>query len=371
MKILTHTVKNYRNIAELSLNFGDGTTVICGRNGQGKTNLLESIWLLTGARSFRQSADTALVKDGCEFAVISSDFFSRERKQNLRLTISEQGRKMSLNRGAAQSASSLAGSFFCVVFSPDHLELIKGSAEKRRRFIDAALCQLYPGYLAALKKYTRLLQQKNSLLKDSWTVAAALDMLDVIDFQLAQCAVFITEKRREFSLQLSQFANGYQSDITAGSERLTLEYVSTLFSDRPAEIEAAVGAMAASRGTDIKLGFCSQGVHRDDLAVKINGRDTRSRASQGQQRSCVLALKLAEADIFSKVTEQRPVLLLDDVFSELDFQRREFLIECIGGTQAIMTGCELSPQEEKNASGVYFIDAGGLSQYMSDRKDAP
>lgn len=362
MKIKRHSVKNFRNITELELPFDGGVTVISGKNGQGKTNLLESIWLLTGARSFRTNLDEYLIKKGCAFSIIDSDFFSQGRDNNFRMTISDKGRLISQNGGTPQKAAAMAGTFICVAFAPSQMEIVKGSPEKRRKFIDTALGQLYPTYITSLKKYNRVLFQRNSLLKDCYSVSAALDMLDVFDLSLSEAAVSITEHRRAFVQRLLPYAQEYYRKISDDGEQMSFYYDSAMFGTEKPDIGQAKQELLKCRADDIRAGFSTKGPHRDELVIINDGADARAFASQGQLRSTVLAMKLSEAKLFEEIAEERPLLLLDDVLSELDSERQNFLIECIKDEQAIVTGCDETSISQKTNCTIYKISEGAIAE---------
>ena len=215
MKLISETVRSFRNIKNAEFYPSTAVTVVCGENGQGKTNLLESIFMLTGAKSFRHVKDRELPdKDGDGRAEIDSVFFAEGRRQEIRLSVGSKGRTASLNRGSEKKASELAGKFCCVVFSPEHLDLVKGTPAERRRFIDTALCQLSAGYLSKLRDYMRLLAQKNALLKDARNISAAYDMLDVYDERLAETAAYITAYRRRFAAEVEEEAREAYSSVS-------------------------------------------------------------------------------------------------------------------------------------------------------------
>ncbi len=360
MYLTTLALQDYRNIAALSFAPGQGVNVICGDNGQGKTNLLESIFLLTGARSFRSGRDAALIRREREFSVIQAGFFSEGRPQTIRLTVSDKGRAANLNGTGEKKAAALAGHFCCVVFSPEHLELMKGAPDNRRRFLDTALCQISPGYLDILKTYTRLLGQRNSLLKDCGYVSAALDLLEVYDEQFVRAAAALSEMRRAFVAELLESARETYRAISNGRETLSFRYCSTLFGEEPAGLENGLHALAQAREADRRSGFSTLGPHRDDLLVTLNGESARLFGSQGQQRSAVLALKLAEAELMHKKLGERPVLLLDDVLSELDPGRQDFLVEKVLGAQAVITCCEPEVVVRRADAKVFRMRGGRL-----------
>lgn len=361
MKLISEKIRSFRNIKRAEFYPSTSVTVICGENGQGKTNLLESIFMLTGAKSFRHVKDRELPdKNGEGNAVIESEFFAEGRKQEIRLSVGSRGRIASLNRGSERKASEFAGRFCCVVFSPEHLDLVKGTPAERRRFMDTALCQLYPAYLSALREYTRLLAQKNALLKDARNISAAYDMLDVYDERLASAASSIDSYRRSFSGDLENEAAEAYSSVSGNREELSMRYQSTAGEDDdPAEIMRMI---TAARGDDIRMGYSTVGPHRDDLELMLDRDPARVYGSQGQQRTAVLALKLAEASIFRKILGEEPVLLLDDVLSELDGSRQEFLLRRLGGSQAVITCCDPNFIERETDADVWRMTAGTLEK---------
>ena len=310
MRLKRLIICNYRNIESADFKPGEELTVITGANGQGKTNLLEAVWLLTGAKSFRGAKDPQLIRQGQQFGVMEGPIEREDRGEIwLRITIGVKdsprpGRTAKMNGVDAGRASEIAGVFTAVVFEPGNLELVKGSPERRRRFIDAALCQLYPGYLATLRRYSRLIAQKNSLLKFWERTPGAAEMCDAFDADLAE------------ALGLC-----YRCGFEAGTLAETL---------------------AASRMADRRAGFCTAGPHRDDLELVLDGRPAKNFASQGQQRSAVLSIKLAEAAVAAEVTGEHPVMLLDDVLSELDPSRQEYLLTRVRCKQTIVTACDSS-----------------------------
>ena len=312
MRLLSLEVQNYRNICAARLEPGRELTVICGNNGQGKTNLLEAIWLLTGGKSFRGGKDAELVRRGEAFAVLEADT-QRDRPEgcepaepaHIRMTVgtpeaAKPGRYAAVNGAAPKRAAALAGSFPAVVFDPGHLSLVKGAPEGRRKFLDAALCQLYPGYLASYRRYVRVLQQKNALLRHSATgqerpYAEKRTLLEVLNTELAAQGEALQQRRRE--------------------------YLELLLDDQPARVYA----------------------------------------SQGQQRSVVLSLKMAEAAAAAQITGEHPVLLLDDVLSELDEGRKQYLLTCMKEKQTFVTSCD-DTDFLKTDGEVYRMDGGVLNR---------
>ena len=338
MKITSLELTNFRNISSQKLQFEEGLTVIFGKNGQGKTNLLESIWLLTGAKSFRGSRDTQLIQRGKEFSTICAELQSEDISQEIQITIqppgtAKPGRTAKLSGSDCGRACNLVGIFKAVVFEPNHLSLIKGSPEARRKFVDAALCQLYPSYLAEYRRYLQILSQKNALLKHFFKTSGADEMMDIYDQKMCEAAESITKRRQIYIQELSWLAANNYKDISNGAEQLEIVYLPTV-------TENFLQLLYKNRKIDIKSGFCTIGPHRDDISIFINGQLARSDASQGQQRSAVLSLKLAEASIVEQVSKQHPIMLLDDVLSELDEGRQRYLLGRMQGNQIFVSGCD-------------------------------
>ncbi len=336
----------------------EGVNVICGKNGQGKTNLLESVFLLTGAKSFRSAKDRELVKKGCELASIDAEFFKENRTRTMRLTVSDKGRGISLAGDRQKKASAAAGEFCCVVFSPEHLMIVKGAPELRRRFLDTALFQLRPGYAGCLRRYVKTVAQRNRLLKDAAFDRSVCDMLDVYDEQLAAAAHEVIGYRKRFTDRLVPLARQNYREISDNSEGIDLKYVTTLEGDTPEEMMTHLRDL---RSRDLRAGFCTAGPHRDDLEITIDGQDSKVFASQGQQRCIVLSLKLSEALVMESLLDERPVLLLDDVLSELDAPRRDRLIEVMKKGQAIVTSCNPGDITSKTDAKVFRMSGGMLT----------
>ena len=345
MRLLALSLENYRNIASARLVPGPELTVICGNNGQGKTNLLEAVWLLTGGKSFRGGKDAELVRRGAPYAALEARTRAGSGKENeVRLTVgaageARTGRYAVWNGTPPKRASSLAGSFPAVVFDPGHLSLVKGPPDGRRRFLDAALCQLYPGYLAIYRRYVRILQQKNSLLRRSPArperpLREKLDLLEVLNEELVPCGEEIQARRREYLGLLAPMAAENYRALSRGAEQLGIGYEAQF------EPGGLAGLLAARRDEELRAGQSLCGPHREDLAFCLDGQPARSFASQGQQRSVVLSLKMAEADASARITGERPVLLLDDVLSELDEGRRAYLLTRMRERQTFVTSCD-------------------------------
>ena len=342
MKVKKLTLKNYRNIRNLVFEPSEGINIIFGENAQGKTNLIEALWLFTGCKSFRTSKDSELVSFNESFSVAELDFFAFEREQTAKI-VNEKKRKAFLNGVELSSPSKMIGEFTTVVFSPVHLSLIKDGPAARRRFIDVALCQLKPRYAAFLQKYNKALQQRNFLLKDVQYHSELLDTLDVWDERLCQLATVIIKERIDYIKMLTPAAKEVYSGLSDGKEEMNIIYSSLDDFSQMEEKDIYFRLMdfiKSSRKDDILQKSTSVGPHRDDIEITVNGLSARSFGSQGQQRSCAIALKLGEAEIVSSFTGEKPVALLDDVMSELDESRQDYILNKIKDWQVFITCCD-------------------------------
>lgn len=348
MNITKLEVVSFRNIKEEIIEPCEGVNIIYGDNAQGKTNMLESIWLFTGCRSFRSVKDNELINFNSAKSKLSLDFFGYDRQQNLFLEI-EKGRKFMLNGVKQTSASKIMGEFLAVVFSPVHLSLVKEGPYERRKFLDTAISQLKPKYAVTLSQFNKALSQRNILLKDIAFHSELYDTLDVWEERIAFYSSEIIRQRIGYVKKLSQFASEIYSGISNGKEKFEVTYAeqSPAAGDNRQEIyESMKSLLYASRKTDIITGSTSVGPHRDDLSIKIDGLAARSFGSQGQQRSAALALKLGEAAVIKDFSGQQAVALLDDVMSELDVSRQNYILNHIRDWQVFITCCD--PNSVKN-----------------------
>ncbi len=347
---------NYRNLSSGEIKASSGINVIYGDNAQGKTNLLEAIWMFSGAQSFRGSRDAECIRDGAESAKLSLCFNAEGRDQTAEI-IFDSKRNAVLNGIRLKSGSELAGAFRAVVFSPTHLSLIKDGPNERRRFIDTAIGQLYPKYIALLRRYMRAVKQRNSVLKDARFHTQLFDMLEVYDQEIALIGEKIALYRDKFIKRLAEFAADIYKGISGGKESLELEYICSggLTADELKQ------ALKACRKDDLDTGHTSCGPHRDDLSVLINSKSARAFGSQGQQRSAVIALKMSEAEVVFNVTNEQPVILLDDVMSELDEGRQDYILNHISGRQVFITCCDMASVRLFEGGGVFNMSNGVLT----------
>jgi DNA replication and repair protein RecF len=331
-------LKNHRNYAHLDLSPGPGVNVFIGANGQGKTNLLEAVAMLALSASPRARREVELVGPVAEASRIEAEVETGDTTVELSITLNVEGeraRRVIEVDGARRRALDLPGHFRVTLFWPDDLGLVKAGPEFRRRFLNQMLVQVQPGYAAALSGLRRVLEQRNSLLKRMAGGEAGSDVLEAWDEELVKIGGEISTARARAVSELEHDVARYHAEIAAG-ERLEIRY------EGPPEDLA--GAVHNSLPDDLRRGSTSVGPHHDDVRVVLDGREARSYGSQGQQRTAVVSLKLAEAALVARRTGELPVLLLDDVLSELDGERRAALLQQVaGGGQVIITSVEAWP----------------------------
>lgn len=335
---------NFRNLKNDSICPDENINVFYGQNAQGKTNILEAMWLFTGGRSFRGAKDRDLINFENSKSEIEMDFFSKERDQSATITIEKNKRSAVLNDVEKKSATALIGSFCAVVFSPVHLSLVKDGPAGRRRFVDAALCQIKPSYASLLMRYNHTLLQRNTLIKDIRYHRELIDTLDIWNSNLARYGSLIIKNRINYIEKLKDISKEIYSGISSEKESFDIKYKTCSYDELSvADIELILLEEYKKKlDDDIKCGFTNTGPHRDDIDMFVDKKLARSYASQGQQRSCVLSLKLAESEILKLSIGEKPVILLDDVMSELDNKRQDYILNSIKDFQVFITCCEPS-----------------------------
>ena len=366
MKVRKIIFKNFRNLEDFELVPCEGVNVIYGDNAQGKTNMLEALWLFCGGHSFRTSKDSEVIKWDKSFARLDLQFFGQGREQNATLSFSGGKKSVKINGVEKSSSSVLIEKFCAVVFSPEHLNLIKRGPGERRRFIDSAICREKLQNAVILSKYNRMLNQRNTLLKDISRKPALEDTLDIWDGQLVSYGAMLIKKRLDYMRMLSEKAEFYHSGISGGREKLSIRYISTEDIEPGDSLEKIKEKFALrcaqNNKNDIHLGVTLSGPHRDDMEILINGKNAKAFASQGQQRSAVLSLKLAEAAVLRERMGEEPVILLDDVLSELDSGRQDFLLNELKNSQVFITCCEKSNKEQLKNGKVFFVSKGNVTE---------
>lgn len=342
MNVRSLEVTNFRNIETLQLEPGTGVNVIYGENAQGKSNLLEAIWLFTGLRSFRGSKDKELIRFGEEQAGLELIFDNDIREMTAGLTIGEK-KKAVLGGVPQETVNRFMGEFLAIVFAPSNLELVRGGPSERRRFLNQTLCQLKPNYAHRLAQFNKILQQRNILLKDLTYHSELYDTLEIWDERFASFAAYLILEREAYLKALRPSLLEFYEGISGGREEIDVQYDAGRHyesKDGPSLKEEILGQLALNRKEDLTAGFSTLGPHRDDLSVLLNGVPIKAYGSQGQQRSAALSLKMAEAAVIRDLTGKQPVALLDDVMSELDIHRQDYILNHIEGWQVFITCCE-------------------------------
>ena len=357
---------DFRNYRHGVFDFDDNVNVIIGDNAQGKTNLIEAIFYLTVARSFRARSDGELVRFGEEGFKLSADIFSEERMQNL-TAVYQKGRRKQLfsNNVKLKTASELSGKLTAVLFSPDALYIIKEGAAARRRLLDNCISQLRPRYAASLGEFRRVYEQKTRILRDYKEKPSLLQALDEYNVRLAQMSANLIYYRAHFAESLNSYAAGIHRDFSGGTEKLELIYRTVKTIDdpkkRPAELmEQIMKHQKEHLRAELESGQCLTGAHKDDLDILINGNPARSFASQGQTRTAALSIKLAEREIHRADRGEYPVLLLDDVLSELDAGRQDYILSRINDGQVFITCCEGGKISGATGGKIIRIEGGSI-----------
>lgn len=357
--------ENYRNLENNKIEPASNVNVIYGENAQGKTNLLEAIWLFCGGHSFRGSKENEMISFDKKFFRLGMDFHSADRDQNADIAFSQNRKQIWINGVERSSSSYLTEVFSAVVFSPEHLNLIKRGPSIRRRFIDAAICQHRIRYASLLSKYQQIINQRNALLKDIRRHSELKDTLAIWDDSLTAVGAQIMKERYDYLKQLREPARLYHQGISGEKEELDIRYCPTAGTDEDDSIDALREklreAFSGAQKEDFYTGYTSVGPHRDDLEFKINGISVRRFGSQGQQRSAVLSMKLSEAELLYQKNGERPVVLLDDVLSELDNSRQDFLLNKVEAYQVFVTCCEESNKEQLKNGKVFYIQNGVIN----------
>lgn len=366
-------VKGFKNLKNISINTHKKLNIFCGKNAQGKTNLVEAIWLCSGVKSFRNTKDRSMVDINGDVMNITLHFQNKEREQVIEYKMARSNVKekiTSINGIKLSSPSKLFGNLNCVVFTPEDLELSKGSPENRRKFLDLSVSQIKISYNKVISKYETLLEQRNTLLKNISQGKAKKEDLEIWDVQLASMGAYISLLRYNYAKKLNTFAKKLYSEISGGKESLELKYQSTVFSDmdnfsdyRGEMTEIYLNCLEKNLNDDIRAGFTTKGVHRDDLCGYIDNLAVRDFASQGQHRSLALVMKLSQAYILMEEIDDSPCILLDDVLSELDLSRQKFVISKINDMQVFITCCDKNIPFDKNQHGkMFFISEGRISE---------
>lgn len=361
MKITELSIKNFRNYTEETFFFRDGINILTGANAQGKTNAAEALFFLCTGYSPRANRDKLVVKRGETFAEVAGTAQSAYGKVTVRMRFSVDDKKrVFINGVETLKIGELMGNINSVYFNPSELKLVQESPEDRRRFMNVSLSQMSRNYFYALQRYNKILSQRNNLLKspDFYVVR---ETLPVWDMQLVKYAAVIIKARNLFLKELAPIAQEKHAYLSGGAETLAMKTESG-YDGEESEIAAALKEdLKNAMEKDMRLGFTTIGPHRDDIKFTLNGEDARVFGSQGQQRTVALALKLAEAETFKKKSGEYPVLILDDVLSELDKSRQRKLLAATDGIQTIFTAADFPSVVFKGKSyGRFVIENGKI-----------
>ena len=345
-------VENFRNIESADLTFSPEINILQGDNAQGKTNMLEAVYLTALGRSFRQAGDNEMIKLGKDRCCISNTYRDSVREMNIKINLFAGKKQKAIEHNGLKvnKISEIVGAFKVIIFCPEHLSLIKEGPSLRRAFFDVALSQIRPVYINSLQRYNAVLKERNTLLKNAMQSKENFDgTIDIWSEQLAKEAAFITVSRIKYLKMIQTYASECFRDMTSDKEKPEFVYVS---SSGLSEEECTDENLCRQRYSElynsrhereIAAGATLWGIHKDDIDISLNGSKARFYCSQGQQRSLALSMKIAEGEIIKRLCGgDYPVFLLDDVFSELDRSRREYLLSSIKNKQVILTSCELS-----------------------------
>ena len=340
MKINKLALNNFRNYKKETISFDEGLNVLVGKNAQGKTNILEAIFFAVIGKSFKVSKEKETIKWDEENASIKAEFSRLYRDVLIELYFNKSSKKaVKIDGVSIRKIGELLGNINAVFFSPQELKLVKESPDERRRFMNIDISQTNKRYFYALNRYEKVLANRNKLLKMTKDIEVLKDTIEIWDRALVDLAEKIRKERQEFIEKLAPFAEKAHDYISGGSEKLEVKYDGFDCGDKDFKTEM-LKALQKNLEKDFKLGYTSVGVHRDDIDIYLNGVEVKSFGSQGQQRTAALSMKLAELEIIKERTGEYPILLLDDVFSELDEQRQTRLLKFTSRTQTIITCTE-------------------------------
>lgn len=366
MRIDRLELESFRNYGRQAVDFDPRCNVIFGENAQGKTNLLEALVYLSCGRSPRARTDREMIGFDAPAARMCAQVFARDREFKVQVDLfRDRRRKMSVNQVPAKNSAALSEVYNTVFFCPEDLFLIREGAAARRKFMDTALCQLRPRYAAALAEYNRTYDHKTRILRDSEERPDLLAALPDFNEQMVRFGAVLIHYRQQFAARLNEYAVIHHRECSGGREQLAIQYKTVSSVTDPAADIAAVTEqlrrhMDSHQAAERAARLCLSGPHKDDLLVTIDGREAKQYASQGQTRTAALALKLAEREIYKNATGEYPVLLLDDVLSELDPKRQEFVLNRITGGQVFITCCEDDRLPQLLGGRVFHVRQGQI-----------
>ena len=368
MNIQSLTLRDFRNYETAALELSSGVNVFCGENAQGKTNILEAVGLLSTTRLFRSGQKREAIRFGARQAEVEAAFFAEKRDMTIRALIPSAGRvQLTVNGIRQKRLSDAAGILRTVLFCPEDLMMIREGAAARRRFIDIALCQLRPNYARYLSEYNKLHENKIRILKDAEEKPSLLDTLDDFSLRMSMVGGHIIRYRAYYLRSLMEKAKGIHASISGKEEQLDYRYSTVSTVSDPFASAKDIGMelwehACQHRAAEIAVKSCLSGPHKDDLELLIGGKSAKAFASQGQVRTCALSLKLAERDMFFDDSGEYPVLLLDDVLSELDARRQDFVLNRIENGQVRITCCEPEKLAQVEGGWMFTVRQGTVER---------
>lgn len=340
---------NFRNYVKQEIELGSNINILYGNNAQGKTNILEAIYLSAIGKSYRTVKDKELINKDKEFSKVEVEFAKKDREGKIAVNLSDK-KIISVNDIKLKRMSEALGNINIVLFSPEEITIFKEGPDKRRRMLDIIISQLRPAYVFNLNNYMEVLKQRNNYLKQIKFENKPKDMLDVWDMKLAEYAEAINLYRQEFMKKIEKKIAPIHNTVTQNKEQIEIKYISNFESK-----EKFLKKTAESRELDIIKGFTVHGIHRDDIKLYINGDELGIYGSQGQHRSAILSIKLSELEIIKEEIEENPILLLDDFMSELDKERREKFLEDIQDNQVIIT-CTDKLELKNEKKKIFYVE---------------
>jgi DNA replication and repair protein RecF len=358
MRIERIRLRNFRNYKDLDLWIDSKRNVFIGENAHGKTNLIEAIYICAFSKSFRTQNAADLVMIGEDEGSVIIDAIRDEIDRKISITINKAGKKMiKIDNKVIRRTAELLNNLVVVIFSPEDMRIIKDNPEKRRVFLNKEISQIKPAYYEKLKNYNDVLKQRNALLRER-KLTGKEDILDILDIQLSNYGEDIIRYRKNFTEILSEKSSAIQKNISGGKEELEIVYKSTT------EGDSVYNKLKENIEKDIYSGFTGVGPHRDDIDFYVNGRNAKKYGSQGQQRTIALSMKLAELEIAKEEIGEEPILLLDDVLSELDHERQKYLLNEIQDVQIFVTAAETGDiMSQKIKDGIiYNVEEGKITK---------
>ncbi len=351
MYIKTIKLNNFRNYTNQKIDLQKGINLFVGDNAQGKTNILEAVFLCAIGKSFRAKKEKELIKIGEENSKIEIEFEKSDRDGKIKIEIDDK-KNVFVNNIKQNKLSDILGNINIVMFSPDDIEILKSGPAKRRRFLNILISQLRPKYVYCLNMYLKTLEQRNNYLRQIKLENKPKEMLEIWDEKLAEYANYVYEYRNEFIEKIKSKISKIHNDITDNKEEIKIKYITDCI-----DKEKYLQSLKDSWEQDIQKGYTGKGIHRDDIYIFINGKQVNIYGSQGQNRTVILSLKLSELEIVYEEIGEYPILLLDDFMSELDGKRRENLLKGISNTQILITCTDEFTISEKMCK-TYFIKNG-------------